>query len=160
MTSRETLAVLGAGGTMGLPMTRNLARIGFIVRAWNRSPEKAQSLADDGAELAERHGLQFVDAPVLGTKRPAEQGELVVLASGPEELEQDARPVGAPPTTTASPRGSAVPLPHHALDVIARGPIGWRADVRYVPSSENRSSGSSLGSPSSTSLRATARARP
>src|SRR6476660_4946358 len=51
MTSRETLAVLGAGGTMGLPVTRNIARIGFIVRAWNRSPEKAQSLGDDGAEL-------------------------------------------------------------------------------------------------------------
>ncbi len=26
------------------------------------------------------------------------------------------------------------------------GPIGWRADVRYVPSGENRSHGSSLGS--------------
>jgi 3-hydroxyisobutyrate dehydrogenase len=155
MTSRETIAVLGAGGTMGLPMTRNLARIGFIVRAWNRSPEKAQSLAEDGvelcsspaeaargatviltmlsdadavlevvdgedgalaavdaedavwlqmstigivgtqrcAELAERHGLLFADAPVLGTKGPAEQGDLVILASGPEELRERMAPV-------------------------------------------------------------------
>jgi 3-hydroxyisobutyrate dehydrogenase len=33
--------------------------------------------------LAEDHGLTLVDAPVLGTRGPAEAGELVVLASGP-----------------------------------------------------------------------------
>jgi 3-hydroxyisobutyrate dehydrogenase len=33
--------------------------------------------------LAEDHGLTLVDAPVLGTKGPAEAGELVVLACGP-----------------------------------------------------------------------------
>ena len=49
MTQRETIAVLGAGGTMGLAMARNLAGAGFDVRAWNRSPEKAAPLADDGA---------------------------------------------------------------------------------------------------------------
>jgi len=139
---------------MGLPMTRNLARIGFIVRAWNRSPEKIEPLADEGAglcatpaetargatviltmlsdadavlevmegddgalatasagavwlqmstigiegtqrcaELAERHGLLFVDAPVLGTKQPAERGELVVLASGPDDLHERMAPI-------------------------------------------------------------------
>ena len=139
---------------MGFPMTRNLARIGFIVRAWNRSPEKIEPLAGDGAELcatpadtaraatviitmlsdagavleimegddgalatasdgavwlqmstigldgtqrcielAERHGLQFVDAPVLGTKQPAVQGELVILASGPEEPRDRMAPI-------------------------------------------------------------------
>jgi 3-hydroxyisobutyrate dehydrogenase len=35
------------------------------------------------AALAEEHRLTLVDAPVLGTKGPAENGELVVLASGP-----------------------------------------------------------------------------
>ncbi len=35
--------------------------------------------------LARRHELAFVDAPVLGTKAPAEAGELIVLAAGPEE---------------------------------------------------------------------------
>jgi 3-hydroxyisobutyrate dehydrogenase len=29
--------------------------------------------------------VPFVDAPVLGTKQPAEQGKLVVLASGPDD---------------------------------------------------------------------------
>jgi 3-hydroxyisobutyrate dehydrogenase len=35
--------------------------------------------------LAEERGVPFVDAPVLGTKLPAEKGELIVLASGPED---------------------------------------------------------------------------
>ena len=36
------------------------------------------------AERARAAGVPFVDAPVLGTRQPAEQGELIVLASGPE----------------------------------------------------------------------------
>lgn len=35
--------------------------------------------------LASNYGVGFVDAPVLGTRQPAEQGQLVVLESGPEE---------------------------------------------------------------------------
>ncbi len=38
--------------------------------------------------LAQERSLLFVDAPVLGTKQPAESGELVVLASGPEALRE------------------------------------------------------------------------
>jgi 3-hydroxyisobutyrate dehydrogenase len=45
------------------------------------------------ADLAERSGLSFVDAPVLGTKEPAEQGKLVVLASGPEALRDRLQPI-------------------------------------------------------------------
>jgi 3-hydroxyisobutyrate dehydrogenase len=144
---RDTIAVLGAGGTMGFPMARNLARAGFSVRAWNRSRQKAERLADEGAELVDSPGeavagadviltiladadavvesmqsamgrepadravwlqmstigeegtercaelargcrLAFVDAPVLGTKQPAHEGRLVILASGPSELQQ------------------------------------------------------------------------
>jgi 3-hydroxyisobutyrate dehydrogenase len=51
MADGKTIAVLGAGGLMGLPMARNLARDGFAVRAWNRSRDKAEQLADDGAEV-------------------------------------------------------------------------------------------------------------
>lgn len=147
----ETVAVLGAGGMMGRPMARNIARAGIDVRAWNRSREKAQPLAGDGAtvcdtpaqaadgatvlltmladvdavldvtgaaladgaapavwlqtstlgidgtrrcaELASARGLAFVDAPVLGTLQPAESGELVVLASGPEEARARVQPI-------------------------------------------------------------------
>lgn len=53
MASRETVAVLGAGGTMGFPMARNLARSGISVRAWNRSREKAEPLAKDGVQVCD-----------------------------------------------------------------------------------------------------------
>ena len=39
-------------------------------------------------ELAAGSGVAFVDAPVLGTKAPAEGGQLIVLASGPEEVRE------------------------------------------------------------------------
>jgi 3-hydroxyisobutyrate dehydrogenase len=150
----RTIAVLGAGGTMGFPMTQNLLRSGFRIHAWNRSFEKIEPLAaagaelaatpaaaargadtiltmvsdgeavldvmadDDGAlsaaagaplwlqmstigedatarcaELAAEHGLGLVDAPVLGTKQPAEEGRLVVLASGADEHRDHAQPI-------------------------------------------------------------------
>ena len=37
------------------------------------------------AEIAGAYGVTLFDAPVLGTKQPAEQGKLVILASGPDD---------------------------------------------------------------------------
>ncbi|PKW15768.1 NAD(P)-dependent oxidoreductase [Saccharopolyspora spinosa] len=49
------------------------------------------------AGLAEAHaaagGVTLVDAPVLGTKLPAERGELVVLAAGPTEVRDRVQPL-------------------------------------------------------------------
>jgi 3-hydroxyisobutyrate dehydrogenase len=45
------------------------------------------------AELAGEHGLTLVDAPVLGTKQPAEEGKLVVLASGPDSAREGVQPI-------------------------------------------------------------------
>ena len=45
------------------------------------------------AALAAEHDLTFVDAPVLGTKGPAEAGELVILASGPEDQRERLAPL-------------------------------------------------------------------
>ena len=36
---------------------------------------------------------RYVDAPVLGTKQPAEAGKLTVLASGPDDLRDACRPL-------------------------------------------------------------------
>jgi len=144
-TDDRTVAVLGTG-IMGAPMAANLAAAGLTVRAWNRSPEKAEALRDGGVEVAAspaeavegagvvitmladadavlevmdargglgamssgavwcqaatvgleglercdalargRDDVALVDAPVVGTKEPAEQGALTVLASGPPE---------------------------------------------------------------------------
>ncbi len=151
---RGTVAVLGAGGTMGLGMARNLARAGFAVRGWNRTREKVEPLVADGvtvvetpgraaagagfivtiladadavvaamdgpegglgradpaavwlqmstigeagtercAELAGRPGIAFVDAPVVGTKQPAREGKLTVLASGPDGVRERVQPI-------------------------------------------------------------------
>jgi 3-hydroxyisobutyrate dehydrogenase len=146
MAEVTTVAVLGTG-IMGAAMARNLLASGMEVRAWNRSREKAEPLAQDGAQIADNpkdaarganfvltiladadaveeavgkdvlsalaedgvwlqmstvgedgnerllglaadHGVAYVDAPVLGTKQPAEQGQLIVLASGPEEVRE------------------------------------------------------------------------
>jgi 3-hydroxyisobutyrate dehydrogenase len=147
------VAVLGTG-IMGFPMARNMAAAGLEVSAWNRSPRKAEPLAehdvevarspaeavagaevvltmlidggavldvmggadgalgaaaedvvwaqmstvglekiDECARLAEERGVKVVDAPVLGTKQPAEQGELVVFAAGPADARERCRPV-------------------------------------------------------------------
>ncbi|MCC5480074.1 NAD(P)-dependent oxidoreductase [Streptomyces barringtoniae] len=150
MTDKPTVSVLGTG-IMGAAMARNLCRAGLGVRVWNRTREKAEPLAADGARIAGtpaeavegadvvvtmlydgntvldvmreaapalrpgtvwaqcttagielvtdlaafagEHGLVFYDAPVLGTKQPAEAGQLTVLAAGPEEGRRTVAPV-------------------------------------------------------------------
>lgn len=58
-------------------------------------PDGARRLAELAAEV----GLTYVDAPVVGTRQPAEEGKLVVLASGPqqerERVERFLAPVAA-----------------------------------------------------------------
>ena len=44
-------------------------------------------------ELARERGVGFVDAPVLGTRQPAEDGKLTVLAAGPPDLRDAVAPV-------------------------------------------------------------------
>jgi 3-hydroxyisobutyrate dehydrogenase len=154
MAEGAKVAVIGAGGTMGLPMARHIAEAGMEVRAWNRTDEKVERLADHGvevvdtaadavsgadilltilsdaqavtsvvegdgatlsgvaaggiwlqmstigiegtercAELAEQHDLILVDAPVVGTRQPAEEGKLTVLASGPDQARERCEPI-------------------------------------------------------------------
>jgi 3-hydroxyisobutyrate dehydrogenase len=136
---------------MGLGMSRNMAKAGLNVRAWNRTRERAEPLAGDGItvvdspteavdgadvivtilsdgdavlqtaevflaaaaddalwlqmstigheatdrciEIAAERGIAFVDAPVIGTKKPAEEGKLVVLASGPDDTRDRVDPI-------------------------------------------------------------------
>ncbi|MEW2263163.1 NAD(P)-dependent oxidoreductase [Streptomyces sp. NPDC047853] len=150
MTDQLTVSVLGTG-IMGAAMARNLVRAGHAVRVWNRSRDKAEPLAADGAHvadspqeavrgadavltmlfdgpaaldvmrqaapglrpgtawvqsttagvdavadlaaLAHEHGLVFFDAPVLGTRQPAEAGRLLVLAAGPAGARDAVTPV-------------------------------------------------------------------
>ncbi len=50
-------------------------------------------VVDELAEHATKAGLVFVDAPVQGTRQPAELGKLVVMAAGPTD---DVRPTLQP----------------------------------------------------------------
>jgi 3-hydroxyisobutyrate dehydrogenase len=45
------------------------------------------------AALARDAGVDYLDVPMLGTKAPAENGQLVVLASGPSSLRDRVQPV-------------------------------------------------------------------
>src|SRR3954447_21215925 len=65
----STVAVLGAGGTMGLGMSRNIRKAGMQVRAWNRSREKADPLAGEGptgGEASPRGGESVLPPPPPG----------------------------------------------------------------------------------------------
>ncbi|GAB3570391.1 NAD(P)-dependent oxidoreductase [Arthrobacter alkaliphilus] len=44
-------------------------------------------------ELAAEYELTLVDAPVLGTRQPAEAGQLIILAAGPTEVRPSIGPV-------------------------------------------------------------------
>jgi 3-hydroxyisobutyrate dehydrogenase len=48
--------------------------------------------ASQTASIAAEHGVAFLDCPVLGTKAPAEQGKLVMLASGDPALRERVQP--------------------------------------------------------------------
>ena len=64
--------------------------------------------------LAAERDMAYVDAPVLGTKQPAEQAQLVVIASGPPDVRPQVDPIFAvvgretagSATRPARPRGS------------------------------------------------------
>jgi 3-hydroxyisobutyrate dehydrogenase len=47
------------------------------------------------AGLAAQRGMAYVDAPVLGTKKPAEDAQLVVLAAGPADAREPLEPIFA-----------------------------------------------------------------
>lgn len=61
----QTIAFLGTG-LMGAPMVRNLLKAGFRVRAWNRTPAKAEPLAADGAVVLKNanEAVQGADAVI------------------------------------------------------------------------------------------------
>jgi 3-hydroxyisobutyrate dehydrogenase len=90
MPKQMTVAVLGAGGTMGLPMARNIARAGLRVRAWNRSPEKMRPLADDGAHLADDARAAVEGADVVITMLADADAVLAVMGDAIDAMREGA----------------------------------------------------------------------
>jgi len=117
---RQPVAFLGLG-TMGAAMAANLARAGFSVTAWNRTPGRAPELADLAIEIA--------PSPAAAA---AENGIVVVCVSDTPDVEavlfaQDGVVAGARPGTlvidcsTIAPSGSwdfAARLKEHGLSMV------------------------------------------
>ncbi|MEU6388205.1 NAD(P)-dependent oxidoreductase [Streptomyces sp. NPDC046939] len=61
--------------------------------AWMQSTTAGLDGLSDLADFATAHGLVFFDAPVLGTRQPAESGDLLVLAAGPSAYRDAVTPV-------------------------------------------------------------------
>ncbi|MFD7134680.1 NAD(P)-dependent oxidoreductase [Streptomyces sp. NPDC059894] len=61
--------------------------------AWVQSTTAGVEAVEDLAAFADEHGLVFFDAPVLGTRQPAEAGQLLVLAAGPADRRDAVTPV-------------------------------------------------------------------
>ncbi|NUT24431.1 MAG: NAD(P)-dependent oxidoreductase [Streptomyces sp.] len=60
---------------------------------WMQSTTAGIDFIADLAAFAREHGLVFYDAPVLGTRQPAEAGQLTVLAAGPVDGRDTVTPV-------------------------------------------------------------------
>lgn len=150
---KQKIGFLGLG-IMGGAMAANILKAGYPLMVYNRSPEKCEPLAQQGAGVASdpRHlahtaeiiiamvtgpealdqllwgpqgaagafnekkvfinmssvsprytrelaarlaetGVTFIDAPVSGTKKPAEEGSLVILAGGPQDQIKELEPL-------------------------------------------------------------------
>jgi 3-hydroxyisobutyrate dehydrogenase len=61
--------------------------------AWVQSTTAGIESVGELADFARDHELVFYDAPVLGTRQPAEAGQLTVLAAGPAEGRNAVTPV-------------------------------------------------------------------
>jgi 3-hydroxyisobutyrate dehydrogenase len=60
---------------------------------WIQMATIGQDWTERLATVANLHRIEFVDAPVSGSDGPARDGELVVLASGPEAVRAQVQPV-------------------------------------------------------------------
>jgi 3-hydroxyisobutyrate dehydrogenase len=61
--------------------------------AWTQMSTVGVAEVGPLAAFAGEHGLLFYDAPVQGSRQPAENGQLVILASGPDEGRTLVQPV-------------------------------------------------------------------
>jgi 3-hydroxyisobutyrate dehydrogenase len=55
---------------------------------WLQMSSVGAAEADQLTEVAETHAVTLVDAPVSGSTHPAEEGELTILASGPDSARE------------------------------------------------------------------------
>src|ERR1700728_3784277 len=113
----ETIAVLGAGGTMGFPIARNIVRSGLPTRVWNRSSEKARPLTEDGAYLARTPEDAASGAGIVITMLADEEAVLRAM-DGPDgalRAMRSANQPGANQPSANKPGASQPNGPYYAL---------------------------------------------
>lgn len=103
VTVRATAAEAAQGAAVILtvltdgPATQavlDLARPGLSPgQVWAQAGTVGPQATDALAAQADSLGLVFYDAPVLGTRQPAEQGRLTILAAGPDHGRAVVQPV-------------------------------------------------------------------
>jgi 3-hydroxyisobutyrate dehydrogenase len=90
---RDDPAFAAAGADVVMTMLADADAVLDVARRTNLAEGQiwwqASTIGLDGTEecaaLAQATGATLVDAPVLGTRLPAEEGTLVILASGPDD---------------------------------------------------------------------------
>jgi 3-hydroxyisobutyrate dehydrogenase len=60
---------------------------------WLQMSSVGAAEADQLTRVAEAHGVRLVDAPVSGSTHPAEEGQLTILAAGPDSARAAVQPV-------------------------------------------------------------------
>src|SRR4051794_17148721 len=87
------LTILSDGDAVVETIREALPAAGLEGVIWLQMSTVGLEATERCAELASEADLAFVDAPVLGTRKPAEDGELVVMASGAREVRDRVEPV-------------------------------------------------------------------
>jgi 3-hydroxyisobutyrate dehydrogenase len=87
------VTMLWDGGSVAEVMTEALPAAPEGVLWAQASTVSLHDASDRLPALAGRHAARFIDAPVLGTRQPAEDGKLLVLAAAPEPLRAPVTPL-------------------------------------------------------------------
>ena len=84
MAQKGTVGVIGTG-IMGAPMAVNLAKAGYDVVAYNRTPAKAEALVGDGVRVASSVAEVGAAAPIVITMVP-DTPDVLDVVEGPDGL--------------------------------------------------------------------------
>ena len=89
----DVVITLLADGSAVEEVMEEVAPAAKVGTTWIQSSTVGVRATERLTDFASEHDLVLVDAPVLGTKEPAEKGELVVFASGPVEARETCEPI-------------------------------------------------------------------
>jgi 3-hydroxyisobutyrate dehydrogenase len=79
--ARETIAVLGAGGSLGFPIARSIVVAGMDVRAWDKARGRSEPLTGHGAYVTDSAREAVRGAGIVLTMIP-DPGELIAVMEG------------------------------------------------------------------------------